>query len=112
MSHEKEFANEILVKASYALEQGKPLQATDIIVDALDDLIYQNKFDIVGVLMEKLDVNIFPPVVLTGILMYTNKSKEKIGLPWLQFLSRTELALKNTWGYSDKAITKNTKRYI
>ncbi len=94
-----------LMRAVYGhVAAGHPIAATDMLVGYIDDLMYENEFGRVRVILAMIDADRVPPQVSTGVLMVTWYAKEDIGNARAEFFERVVASLETTWRLSHEAI--------
>lgn len=86
-----------LFSASVDCKQGKPIKATDEVVDWLDDLMTNGKWETICEFLKRLKPEDFPRVYCSGILVVVAHAKdEATQMARKEFLSRFE-AVHGVW---------------
>jgi Zn-dependent peptidase ImmA (M78 family) len=89
-----------VARAEQATTQERPLEATDVIVDRLDDLLHASAFEDVGRMLDLMRDRNLPPPVLTGALLATRGAREELGAARERFAAHVEDVLVTRWGHS------------
>ncbi len=84
----------ILRVAYEGIANGRPIEATDHLVEKIDDALALGDFAAVTALMDATDVSLLPRESLTGMLMVTWHAKEHLQEPRARFFARVMETLR------------------
>ncbi len=93
-----------------AIQGGREIDAVDILVEHLDDLFLAGEFEAAQDLLTRLDPQLLPPKVLTGVLMVCSHARDELGDARTRFFSLVETALTETWHLSSEQISAISRR--
>jgi hypothetical protein len=105
-STEYAFVEEMLARAYQEAAAGRDESATDGLVDKLDQLLCNSRFDVARHLLEKLDCARLPPCALTGTLVISRSAARELGGVFPSFLSKTLIALREKWLWTEEQLTQ------
>jgi transcriptional regulator with XRE-family HTH domain len=100
----------VIAKASEAVEHGRPVQAVHLLMEHFDDLFHAGEFAAARRALERIDPRRFPRRVLVGVLTVTRHARDQLGHTRVEFLTRVESALADTWQLSPKDIAAIARR--
>ena len=101
---------EAIAAALDAVARSRPIEATDLLVQHLDDLLTLAEWGAAGRLLDELDAARFPPAVLTGVLTVTLRARTEIGGARRSYFERVRQALSVTWQLSEEQVAAVDKR--
>ena len=79
---------EVLRQAAELCVQDRPTAAVDALAELLDEYLCASEYDAVKRALELIDATLFPPPVLTGILVVTLAAREKLGQARARYRTR------------------------
>lgn len=89
---------EHLLRLAYAeVEAGRPIAATNLLMDHLDALISGDQIERAVILLERLDPSRLPPRVLTALLSLTFPARNVLGDARTRLFDRCKAAFEETW---------------
>jgi hypothetical protein len=99
----------VLAMAYEHVQGGRPMMATDTLVQQLDRWLVEGEIEHVRLALEKLDPSRCPPEVLTGVLSLTWHAKERLPTRGA-FFERAMEALDRIWGLPSERLAMVAER--
>lgn len=90
-------AAEITRKVLQDIDSNKPLAATDFIVERIDDLMCEGRFDFVVAILDSINTDRFTPQVIAAVLMITSHAKDALGETRDHFFNKAMSSMVDTW---------------
>ncbi len=103
-------STDAMAAVARALDNGREIEAVDVLVGHFDDLFLASEFEAAGRALARLDAHKLPPKVLTGILMVTAHARQQLGSARDEFLTRVQSALSETWNLRPEATESVVRR--
>jgi Zn-dependent peptidase ImmA (M78 family) len=89
--------SEVIHRVEAAVNDGRALDAVDMLVECFDDLFTAGEFEVACDTLVQLDPRRLPPKVLTGVLMVSAHARDELGATREEFFARVMVALAETW---------------
>lgn len=107
----EEELRQLVVRAVAAAKDNREIEATDLLVDRIDELLLSSDFDRARRLLGEVDPAVFPPSVAAALLAVSAPARTELGQARVTFVDRCKAALKSPWKL-DTADAKAMKRRL
>lgn len=102
---------DLINNAKIAVFDGKIIEATDMLVDYLDNALSSGNMSAVNDLISKIDATRFPSAVITSLLMIlSHVPKSEVSDYILEFQKESIASLEKTHNWSEESINRLNKK--
>lgn len=99
-------ASVLLAEAYAEAARGRPLAATDLLVERIDGALLAGDAERVSAVLRGLDPTRLPPEALTGVLMVTRAARNDLGTARESLFGRVVDALRTHWKIGDARLAR------
>lgn len=99
-------ASVLLAEAYAEADRGRPIAATDLLVERIDGALLAGDAERVSAVLRGLDPTRLPPEALTGVLTVTRAARDDLGTSRESLFARVADALRDHWKVGDARLAR------